>query len=946
MFPLWHVRGLALLDEFKLRYFSIALVLFFVGNGIAQNRVLELDGKTGYVELPPNIFNDFDEATVEAWVRFDDLSGRKRIFNYGDALRDMSLYSGSDSTTLRFVVAGPSGKMDDLHFVLADGFLRPQQWCHVAGVSGQGGMKLYLDGALVGTNTYTGSFSAFKNGTRNYLGERVTTNDPPTNFKGAMDEVRVWRVARSAEQIRQTMLQRLTGREEGLAALWNFDDVADGVVKDSGPRGHHGKLMGSAKAVAGDTPASLAPARVSKVLDLDGDGSFVEFPAGAFTNLDEMTVEGWVKWESFPYMSRFFDFTLAGYTLNVHNQASTSTLFVETFRGDDGTPMQVTGILSLGRWTHIAATAGKKGQRLFVDGALVATNGVPGRFPTTGLEKRNYLGRSNFRVVFNNADFHGQMGEVRIWKGVRTETQIRGNMFKHLTGQEEGLAGLWNFEDGSANDASPAAHHGKLMGLAKVVEATLPSATAIIPWSRLLVHVTDAAGASLRNVDIRAEVNGVEVGRANSDSQGVTPLTVWTTASAVDLAATGSNDLGGWQFAVPVTPYVERTNEWKLRPAVHLAGRATALDGKTPHTSLVVELVQPDDAGSSTGARAVPARSSDDRNAIPDNPKRLSESVAVATGDRSRAAETNRVLQLDGTNSFVELPSNLLPGARELTFEAWLKWDAFGRYPAAFSLGDGSRVLVLVIGDFSNEAFGIGSEGAPIYPSFVSPPDPLELHQWRHLAGVVSTNGLRLYLNGSLVMTNAYTDRLFTNGPVQQAFLGPALTDQFDFFRGEMDEVRLWRTVRTPEQIRENMGRRLTGSEDGLVGIWNFDDPTNPGRDASPGAHHAKLMGRALTTNVALPMIVFGKINDASGKPLANASVEVHTPGQPDRRVSANDFGEYYITISLGERCDLFVTTGKLSAYQLGFRSGGEGAQKLDWTLAETQSGGRSESRL
>jgi hypothetical protein len=74
-------------------------------------------------------------------------------------------------------------------------------------------MKLYLDGVLVGTNAYTGSFSAFTNGTRNYLGERVTTNDPPSNFKGAMDEVRVWRVARSAEQIRQTMLQRLTGRE-------------------------------------------------------------------------------------------------------------------------------------------------------------------------------------------------------------------------------------------------------------------------------------------------------------------------------------------------------------------------------------------------------------------------------------------------------------------------------------------------------------------------------------------------------------------------------------------------------------------------------------------------------------------------------------------------------------------------------------------------------------
>jgi len=389
----------------------------------ATNRVLELDGTGGYVELPPNIFNDLDEATVEAWVRWDDFSGSyKRVFNYGDALRDMSITSFKDSTGLSFVVAGATGTTTDLHWINVEGFLRPQQWCHVAGVSGKGGMKLYLDGALVGTNAYTGSFSGFTNGTRNYLGERVTTNDPPSNFKGAMDEVRVWRVARSAGQIRQTMFQRLTGREEGLAALWNFDDVAAGVVKDSGPGTHHGKLIGSAQAVAGDTPASLAPARVSKVLELDGNGSFVELPAGAFTNLEEVTVEGWIKWESFGSMSRFFDFTLAGYSLNVRNQGTSSSLFAETFRGDDGTPMQVEGILSLGRWTHIAAAAGRGGQKLFVDGVPVATNGVPGRFPTTGLEKRNYLGRSNFRVAFADADFHGQMGEVRVWKGVRTET--------------------------------------------------------------------------------------------------------------------------------------------------------------------------------------------------------------------------------------------------------------------------------------------------------------------------------------------------------------------------------------------------------------------------------------------------------------------------------------------------------------------------------------------
>src|SRR5262245_27165947 len=41
----------------------------------STNYVLELDGTGGYVELPPNIFNDLEEATVEAWVRWDEFGG-------------------------------------------------------------------------------------------------------------------------------------------------------------------------------------------------------------------------------------------------------------------------------------------------------------------------------------------------------------------------------------------------------------------------------------------------------------------------------------------------------------------------------------------------------------------------------------------------------------------------------------------------------------------------------------------------------------------------------------------------------------------------------------------------------------------------------------------------------------------------------------------------------
>lgn len=44
------------------------------------------------------------------------------------------------------------------------------------------------------------------------------------------------------------------------------------------------------------------------VLALDGDGDFLELSPSLFTDVDELTVEGWVNWHSFQRWSRFFDF--------------------------------------------------------------------------------------------------------------------------------------------------------------------------------------------------------------------------------------------------------------------------------------------------------------------------------------------------------------------------------------------------------------------------------------------------------------------------------------------------------------------------------------------------------------------------------------------------------------------------------------------------------------
>ena len=676
-------------------------------------------------------------------------------------------------------------------------------------------------------------------------------------------------------------------------------------------------LLAGAGLLAQLSPLHAQPAPIFPVLDLDGKDSYVELPAGAFTNLYEVTVEGWVKWAKFLSSSRFFDFTLAGYEINIQNRFDTSTLRMESFRGDDLASIAVSDFLPADRWTHIAVTAGNKGFSLYVDGILVGTEETPSQFSSTGLEKRNYLGRSNFKARYtDDADFHGQMTEVRVWKGVRTAAEIRENMFRRFTGNEEGLAGLWSFSDGTARDASPGAHHGKLVGTAKISGAMLPTPDTLVPWSRLMIPVTDNLGADARGVTTRAEVKGTEVGRAYGE-RGLVALTVWTAQSAVDLVATGSNDLGGWRFAVPIDHYAIRTNAWMLGPAIHLGGRATALDRKTPHVGLVVELVQPDE----TLSTATLSPSERERDGMSGQPK------------------TAHVLELDGS-THAELPPGMFKSLTQATIEGWVRWDRLDAAASFVSLGTyGTMITINNGGGFmggSPNDLAAGIMPAPLEGHWIYLQQVLRTNEWYHLAFLTGPEGMKLYVNGVLAGTNTYTGSFASLEKNNQNWFGRGTFGPAGI-TGRLGELRVWKTQRTAEQIRQTMFLSLSGAEPDLVGLWKNDDPARPARDATPGEHHAKLVGNPRVGTVPLPSLVSGSITDTSGKPVSGARVTIHQAGQPERQISASIQGEYAITLTSSAPCDLFVTSGTLSAYRMAFQPTGEARQRLDWTLADPE---------
>jgi len=111
----------------------------------------------------------------------------------------------------------------------------PNQWHHIAGSWNNATLYLYIDGVLDGSmNPYANGYvdaSSCLDYACDY-GIQIGGNylRSPSGifssqyFKGYMDEVRVWTIGRTQQEIKSTMNTPLTGSEPGLLYYWRFDE--------------------------------------------------------------------------------------------------------------------------------------------------------------------------------------------------------------------------------------------------------------------------------------------------------------------------------------------------------------------------------------------------------------------------------------------------------------------------------------------------------------------------------------------------------------------------------------------------------------------------------------------------------------------------------------------------------------------------------------------------
>ncbi len=583
--------------------------------------VLECDGTNSCVELPPNIFNSLTEATVEGWVKWSRLGNSMRFFDFGrrgnpEEGQSMAIGTGIQNgiyDSLSFELWDASGTAK-VRYLRVDKFLLTNEWYHIAVATGPKGVRIYLDGVLVAQNNYTGSFAAIQSGSRNYLGRNNWKESFPESIEdlaGQMDEVRVWNTWRTEDQIRQNMFKSLTGKEAGLVGLWNFDHVANGVVKDLAPGGHDGKLIGNARVVEAQLPAAVQAASPERAIDLDGTNSAVELPPNIFNGLQQATIETWVKFGDLTY-SRFFSYGGFLQDLCVGRRADTGfsgrdlDLFVN--QGGNLKEVVVPGIIQTDVWFHVAAVLGPGGMQLIVNGVLAATNDSAASFATLTKGDLNFLGRMNgFGPDAPPTYFNGQLAEFRVWKTRRTPQEIRADMFRRLTGAEPGLAGLWSFDfvtNRVVKDLSPGGHDGKLIGNARVISAQLPAPAQLRAPAVVSGTVTDEAGKPVPNATVRLLRQEAEISTGSSGSDGSYSIALRSEYENFDIEA-HAGDLGNWKLGV-ACPSGQRTEvNLTLSNAVSIAGKVTAFDGSLID-DVLVQVVRADAPAPEAGKLSTP----------------------------------------------------------------------------------------------------------------------------------------------------------------------------------------------------------------------------------------------------------------------------------------------------------------------------------------------------
>ena len=175
-------------------------------NSLDSNyRSLYLAATDDYASIQnSNVYEPTEQLSVEAWINITDLDdGATLIENGWDNSNGFKLYYDGTESMLRFVINLTSNYVESA--------ITEDTWQHIAATYNKQRIKLYINGQIVDSSTYTADIT--------YSGDSVFIGK---NFRGYIDDIRIWDTILTQNHIKTLMFQVLEPNP-------NDEDVYEGL---------------------------------------------------------------------------------------------------------------------------------------------------------------------------------------------------------------------------------------------------------------------------------------------------------------------------------------------------------------------------------------------------------------------------------------------------------------------------------------------------------------------------------------------------------------------------------------------------------------------------------------------------------------------------------------------------------------------------------------------
>ncbi|MBL7812532.1 MAG: proprotein convertase P-domain-containing protein [Bacteroidetes bacterium] len=400
------------------------------------NTALKLDGKS-YLSVAENVLKEArPKLTVEFWIKPDVDSAGVTVM--GNTQFWILLDKG------RVRLQGNGGTA-----LIGKGRIKGNIWTHVAAVyDGTGSKKaiIYINGQLDSSTAFTNALLSTTDSF--YIGKKYFSQ-----FSGELDDIRIWRVARTADEIQKNARTHMGGPYTD--DIFGYGELAyvqsfESPMADSGLYVSNARFTGNVKGVSrGLTPSPLVRHNNS-VYMYGGAYAYLQAltandPGVSFSG--NMTVEAWIHPTAYDTRMMIVDMT-----------GGVNGGGFELFTAADGKlgftiepqSAYAPSVMLPNQWHHVAVVVDSTSQvsstaRMYINGKLVSTSNH--NKLTRNIDKLR-IGASH-----SNSDyFKGYMDEVRISNYAKSEAEILANMYTPITKNNMPVApkttAAYNFDGG------------------------------------------------------------------------------------------------------------------------------------------------------------------------------------------------------------------------------------------------------------------------------------------------------------------------------------------------------------------------------------------------------------------------------------------------------------------------------------------------------------------